>query len=107
MAVAPLHQRQQCDAEFEALLSEVVFEALGPFAVANALEHARVDEAVQAIREHVAGDPEALEQLVEAMESDPDVADHQKRPPVAHHLEARASRTSGFVVARNMKQTYG
>ena len=75
MTVAPLHQRQQCDPEFEAFLGEMVFEALGPFVVANALEHSDVDQAVQAIREHVARDPEAPEQLVEATVSDPDLAD--------------------------------
>ena len=100
MAVAPLHQRQQCDPEFEAFLGEVVFEALGPFVVANAFEHSGLDEAGQAIREHVARDPEAPEQHVEAMVSDPDLADDQERPAVAHHLEgARDRAVLAFVVA--------
>jgi hypothetical protein len=88
IAVAPLHQRHKRNAEFAAFLSEVVFEALGPFAVADVAEHTGADETVQAVGEHVARDPKTLEQLIEAMASDPYVA---FAPPSGKCWRLRAS----------------
>jgi hypothetical protein len=42
--------------------------------VADAAEHTGAEETVQAVGEHVARDPKTLEQLIEAMASDPYVA---------------------------------
>ena len=47
------------DVEVAALPGEPVLVPLGPLAVADALEDAFVDEAVEAVGEHVAGDREA------------------------------------------------
>ena len=49
-------------------------DALGPFAVADVAEHTGADETVQAVGEHVARDPKTLEELIQAMASDPYVA---------------------------------
>src|SRR4029450_2412308 len=81
-------------------LCEVVLEALGPFAVADTVENSSVDEAVQAIRKHVPRNPEVLEQPVKAVAPERDVADHQERPAVAHHLEGACNRADlAFVIA--------
>src|SRR6266496_509431 len=98
VAVTPLHQRKQDEAEFAALLGEPVFESLGSLVVGDALEHALGDEAVQAVGEHVARDAEAVEELVEATMAENDVADDQERPAVADHLERASDRTDLAVV---------
>ncbi len=107
VAVTPLHQRKQDEAEFAALLGEPVFESLGSLVVGDALEHALGDEAVQAVGEHVARDPEAVEELVEATMAENDVADDQQRPTVADHLERASDRTDLAVVKRRAAETCG
>src|SRR6266511_6105492 len=98
VAVTPLHQRKQDEAEFAALLGEPVLESLGSLVVGDALEHALGDEAVQAVGEHVARDAEAVEELVEATMAENDVADDQQRPAVADHFERASDRTDLAVV---------
>jgi hypothetical protein len=56
--------------------------------VADAAEHTGADETVQAVGEHVARDPKTLEQLIEAMASDPYVA---FAPPSGNCWRLRAS----------------
>src|SRR6266536_241132 len=98
VAITPLHQRKQDEAEFAALLGEPVSESLGSLVVGGALEHALRGEAVQAVGEHVARDAEAVEKLVEATMAEDDVADDQQCPAVADDLERASDRTDLAVV---------
>src|SRR5439155_17393530 len=92
MAVAPLHQGQEGDAKLSALLRQAVFESLGPLAVPDTLEHFLGDEPIQPVRQNVACDPEAVEQLIEATETECDVANDKERPAVADELERPCDR---------------
>src|SRR5919198_4359748 len=92
VAIAPLHQRQERDAQLAALLGEVVLEPLGPFAIADALDDPLVDESMQPIGQHVAGDAQAVEQLVETAEAENEVANDEQRPAVANELERAGNR---------------
>src|SRR5581483_5236678 len=85
-------EREQRDPQLGALLGQPVLEAGRPLAVADALEDARGDEPVEAIREDVARDAEAREQLVETTAAECDVADDQQRPAVADELERPGDR---------------
>jgi hypothetical protein len=88
--IAPLKQPHQGRPKVEALLRKPVLEALGTFLIAVALEHALVHESSEPVGQDVAGDAEALLELLEASHSEEGVADHEHRPAVAHQLE-RAS----------------
>jgi hypothetical protein len=60
-----------------AFCREPVLVAVWPVAVADALESAFVDEAVQPIGEQIVSDPQALSPLIEAAKAEEDVADDQ------------------------------
>src|SRR5581483_3765851 len=92
VAVTPLHEREQHEAELTSLLRQPVLEALGPLAVGDALDDRLVDEAAETVGEHVARDAEAVEELVEAAVAEHEVAHHEQRPAVAHHLERAGDR---------------
>src|SRR5207247_3955754 len=70
-----------------ALVGEPVLEALGPLAVADPLQDSFLDEPVEPIGEDVAGDAEALLELLEAAQAQEAVADDQERPALADDLE--------------------
>src|SRR5262245_16404237 len=92
VAITPLHQREQRNPELASLRGEVVLEPLRTFAVADALEDPFLHQAVEAVRQDVTGDAEAREQLVEAVDLEDDVADHEESPTVADELECAADR---------------
>src|SRR5262245_41081091 len=83
VAVAPLHQREQSDAEVAALVGQHVLVPLGPLVVARALEDAGVDEPREAVAEDVSRDAEAALEIVEAPNPEEGVADDQERPALA------------------------
>src|SRR4051794_25947554 len=87
VAVAPLHEREQRDAELRPLLGQPVLVALGALAVANPLEDPLLDEPGEPVREHVARDAEALLELVEAADAEEGVADDEQCPALADELE--------------------
>src|SRR5262249_36544013 len=87
VVVAPLHQRDNANAELAPFLRQVVLEALGVLAVANPLEDALADEAGQPVGEDGAGHPKAREQLIEAVVAKQDVTEDEQRPAVTHHFE--------------------
>jgi DNA polymerase III delta prime subunit len=99
MPVAPLHQREEGNAEFAPLCRESILEALGTLAVADAVEDALGHETVQAVREHVAGNAEACLQLIEAVAAEDDVANDEQRPPVTDHLQRPGDRADLPLVA--------
>ena len=73
--------------------------ALGPLAVADALEDALLDEPVEPVSEDVAGDAEAFLEFVEAAQSEEVVADDLERPALTHDLEGSGDRAVlAFVV---------
>src|SRR5206468_9365665 len=85
--VAPLPQAGQREVEVAALLGQPVLVALGPLAVADPLEDACVDQPIEPVGEDVAGDPEALLELLEPAQAEEGVADDQERPALADDLE--------------------
>src|SRR2546428_4223190 len=99
VVVAPLAKRGQRDVQVETLLRQLVLVPLRALAVEDPLEHALVDESVEPVRQHVAGDAEALLEFVEAVQTEQDVADDQQRPALADDLERSRDRTVlAFVV---------
>jgi hypothetical protein len=61
-------------------------------AVGHPDEHPGLDEAGEALVEHVAGDPESLLEIVKAGHAQERVAEDQQRPPLAHDLQALGDR---------------
>ena len=45
------------------------------------------DEAVESDRQHVAGDPEAFDEVLEAAHTEERIAQDQQRPPLADDLQ--------------------
>ena len=90
--VAPLPQAGERDREVASLGCEAVFVALGALAVADAIENALLDEPAQSVGEDVAGDPEALLELVEATQPEERVANDQKRPALPDDLQCPGNR---------------
>jgi hypothetical protein len=93
VAVAPVEQGDQGGPEVEPLLGQEVLVAIGALLVAASLEDVLVEQALQAGREHVAGDPERGLDLAEAAVAVEDVADDQQRPALADHLQRVGDRT--------------
>jgi uncharacterized protein (TIGR00369 family) len=62
--------------------------AQGTVAIGRALEYAHCDEVGEALVEHIARNPQALLELIEARHSEKGVAHDQHRPPLPHHLQA-------------------
>src|SRR6266496_1644235 len=99
VVIAPLAKRGQRDVQVETLLRQLVLVPLRALAVQDPLEHALVDQSVEPVRQHVAGDAEALLEFVEAVQTEQDVADDQQRPALADNLERSRDRTVlAFVV---------
>src|SRR5215211_910073 len=97
--VPPLPQTAEGDVEVAALGGESVLVAGRSLAVGDALEHALADEPVQPVGEDVAGDPQALLELVEAANPEEHVADDQQRPALADDLQRPRDRAVlAFVV---------
>ena len=92
VAVAPAQQLDDHRPEVEALRRQPVFVAWGALLVGDLFEDALADEAVEARREHVAGDAEALLHLIEATPSEEHVAQHEQRPALAHELQRTCNR---------------
>ena len=100
VAVAPVRQRDHDRPEVDALLGQVVLEALRALLIEAALEDAVVDESLQAVGEHVAGDAEIALEVLEAADAEERVAQQQDRPAVAEDLErAGDGAVLGFVRA--------
>jgi hypothetical protein len=86
--------------QVETLLRQLVLVPLWALAVEDALEHAFVDQPVEPVGQNVAGDTQALLQLVEPAQAEQDVADDQQRPALADNLERSGDRAVlAFVVA--------
>ena len=94
VAVAPLQQGHHDRPQIEALLGQPVLEARGALLVGHALEDALVDEAAEAVGEHVARDAEVALEVVEAAHAHERLAHDEDRPAVAEHLERRGRSSS-------------
>src|SRR5579884_975146 len=90
--VAPLAHGVDHRPQITAAFGQPVVEARRVLAVGNLGEHADLDEASQALTEHVAGDPEPPLEVVKAGHAEERVADDQQRPPLAHHLQTLRDR---------------
>jgi hypothetical protein len=91
-AIAPLSEGDDHWPQIAALFREDVVEARRMFVVGNPLEHALVDQVGEPLGEHIAGDTEALLELVETCHAQKGVADDQQAPPLADDFEALADR---------------
>ena len=91
-AVTPGHDREQQVGELPALLGQHVVVTQRSLRVDPLLDHALRHEPLEALREHLARDPEVALELVEAGEADPDVADDERRPGLACDLEGARDR---------------
>ena len=60
--------------------------------VGAALEHPGLDQVPEPLGEHLAGDAEVALEVVEAVDPDVDVADHERRPGLAGDGEAAGDR---------------
>src|SRR5262245_21554452 len=80
--VGPLAQRGQDGQQRFALRGEPVLEVLALAAHVDALEDLVLDEVLQARREHVLRDAEALLEVAEPARAEERVAHDQERPPV-------------------------
>jgi hypothetical protein len=86
--VAPLPETDQRDVEVEPHARELVVVAIVPDPVRDGLEDPLFDESIEALSENVAGDAEALVELVEASNTQERVANDQEGPPLADKLES-------------------
>jgi hypothetical protein len=84
MPITPLHQGDQGDPQLTALRAQVVLEPLRPLVVPETVENSFGDQTLQAICEDVAGDSEAVLQIVESMEPERNVAENEQRPAIAN-----------------------
>ena len=98
VAVAPLHQRDERRPQVGALLGQAVLVALGALLVAALLEDALVNEAGQAVGEHVARDSQVALEVLEAAHPQKGVADDEHGPAVADRLERACDRADLLVV---------
>ena len=69
-------------------------------AIGSPLEHAGIYQCVQAARQHVRRDAEALLELVEAREPVEGIPQDQDAPPLAYALERAGDRAWHFAEAR-------
>ena len=83
----PLPETDQGDVEVKPHTRELVVVAILPGAVRDGLEDPLFDQSVEAIGEDVAGDAEALLELVEPSKTQEGVPNDQEGPPLAHKLE--------------------
>lgn len=95
VAVAPVHQGDQRGSELAAHQGELVFEAVGVVAGGHTLQHTAVDQVVEPVGQDVAGDPEALLELVEATQPKGGVARDHPGP----HLGVAVGRVLGALAA--------
>jgi hypothetical protein len=92
VAVAPVQERCDDGEQVDPLGGQAVLVSLRPLLVQVLLEHALVTQALQARGQHVAGNAEALLELVEAREPDEGVADDEHRPALADDLQRARDR---------------
>jgi hypothetical protein len=85
--VPPLPETDQGDMEVKPHAREPVVVTILPDAVRDGLEDPLFDQSVEAIGEDVAGDAEALLELVEPSKTQEGVPNDQEGPPLAHKLE--------------------
>ena len=90
--VAPLAQRGHDGPQGAALVGEEVVVAAAGLVVGAAFQDAGGDEGVEPVGEHVARDPEALDEVVEAADAEERVAQDQQGPPLADDLEGLGDR---------------
>ena len=90
--VTPLAQRGHDRPQGAALVGEEVVVAAAAFVVGATLEDPGGDEGVESDREDVAGDPEALDEVLEAADAEERVAQDQQRPPLADDLQRLGDR---------------
>jgi hypothetical protein len=83
-----LPETDQGDVEVKPHARELVVVAILPDAVRDGLEDPLFDQPVEAIGEDVAGDAEALLELVEPSKTQEGVPNDQEGPPLAHKLES-------------------
>jgi hypothetical protein len=69
------------------LVGEEVVVAAAAFVVGATLEHAGIDERVEAVREDVPRDAEAVDEVLEPAHAEERIAQDQQRPPLADDLE--------------------
>ena len=94
--VPPLAHGGQNGPQVPTALGKAVVIAHGPLVVGRPLEHSSPDKVGEALVEHVARDPQAFLELIEAGHAKEGVADNQHRPPLPHHLETLSDGTVHF-----------
>ena len=95
--VAPLGQMYDHRVEFLAHGGEPVFMAQGALLVGHLVEHAALGELAQSVAEHMAGDAQALLEIIEAAHAHKAVAQHQQRPVVADNGQG-AGQGAGLLI---------
>ena len=100
--VAPPHEVEDDGVEVAAAVGEPVLVPGRALGVAVALENAGVDQALEAVGEHVARHAQAALEVVEAPDAAEGVAQDEERPAFADELE-RARDRADLVVVRAAK----
>jgi hypothetical protein len=67
--------------------------------VGDAFQDAALDQVVQALRQDVAGDPEAGLKIVETGHAEESVPDDEQTPPLPHDIEAVSNRAGHVLEA--------
>src|SRR5262245_37888238 len=98
MPVTPVHQSDQGHGELATGRGELVVVAHRVLLVRHPLEHIRVDQSIETIREDVASHAEAVLELVEPVQPKQNVSDDEQGPPVAKHPERAGDRAHLIVV---------
>lgn len=90
--VAPLAQCGEDRPERPAFVGEYVVVATASLVIGMAFEYSAGDECVEAGGEHVAGDAESLDEVLETPDPEKCVADDEQCPPISDDLERLGDR---------------
>jgi hypothetical protein len=92
-AISPGHHREQHVHELVSLLGQQVVVPWWALGVCAPFEQAVHEQSLEPFGEHLARDPEVAAQFVEAGYAEMDVAQDQRRPPLAGGVEGARDRT--------------
>ena len=91
-AVTPGSERRKNGHKLAPGLGKYVAVARRAFGVTHAFDDSILDERAKPRREHIAGDAQVGREIVEAVQPEKDVAQDERRPPVADLLEGASER---------------
>jgi hypothetical protein len=94
MDIAPMHDTHHHRIQVEPLLRQPVFMPDRPLAIRHFLQHARIDQLPQAVRQNVAFDAEPGLEMIEAPDTQEIITQDQQRSAISDDRNGPGYRTS-------------